>query len=214
MHGRGYRLIRCDGCGLVPAACACGQLPRVDNSNAITLLAHVRELRKPSNTGRLAVKMLSNARLIARGGPDEVEGRAAEASLDELDPSRTLLLFPREDARPLEEVATTLSSPVQLLIPDGTWSQTRRLVRRHTALQRLPAVTVSSRSTRYLLRRGSVPGLSCTLEAIARALGTLEGAEVESRLMSGFEHWQRAALAIRGRLRLLDELALDPAPGL
>jgi DTW domain-containing protein YfiP len=115
-----------------------------------------------------------------------------------------LLLFPREDACPLEMVRDGAEA-VELVVPDGTWAQTRRLVRRHTALQRLRAVTVPEGTTRYLLRRNVEPGLSCTLEAIAAALERLEGGDVAAGLLRGFEEWQRAILALRGQLRLLDE---------
>jgi DTW domain-containing protein YfiP len=213
-NGRGYRLVRCDSCGLVPIACACAQLPRVENRTRVIVVAHARELQKPSNTGRLAVTMLSNARLVTHGGMSEVDGRRAAASLEDLDSNCAWLLFPRADARPLHELLAEQSAPTELVVPDGTWSQTRRLVRRHAALQRLRAVTISEGTSEYLLRRGTVPGFLCTLEAVARSLGALENPELARQLLTGFRHWQRAALAVRGRLGLLGELPLDPAPGL
>jgi DTW domain-containing protein YfiP len=180
----------------------------------VTVVAHFRELRKPSNTGRVTVGMLSNSRLVIRGSSNTEQSRRAESSLDDFDPERTLLLFPRTDAVPLHEVTSASTGPYELVVPDGTWSQTRRLVRRHAALQRLRAVTVSEGLTEYLLRRGTVPGFLCTLEAVARALGQLESRTVERELLQGFRSWQRAALAVRGRLALLGMEPLDPNPGL
>lgn len=191
--------------------CACSLLPRLANTTAVTLVAHARELQKPSNTGRVALRMLENSRSIVRGAADAEQSRQAEAALDAVDPDVALLLFPRQDARPLAEVLAELPPERrELIVPDGTWSQTRRLVRRHPALQRLRAVVLDASTTEYLLRRGTVPGHLCTLEAVAAALAVVEGPALSRSLLHGFRHWQRAALAVRGRLRLLDQQPLDP----
>lgn len=177
-------------------------LPRIDNATRVTLVVHFRELRKPSNTGRIAGRMLNNSRLLVRGSPENEDGRDVESVLEGLDPERAVLLFPQPGARPLEELLASDGAPSELVVPDGTWSQTRRVVRRHATLQRLRAVTVRAPSN-YLLRRGVVSGLCCTVEAISAALRVLDGEAVAEPLDRGFEAWQRAALAVRGRLRLL-----------
>lgn len=210
--GRGYRLDRCHGCGLVPEGCACHVLPRVDNPTRVTLVVHFNELRKPSNTGRIAGRMLNNSRLLVRGSRENEGGSAIEDTLGQLDPERAVLLFPLAGARPLEELIASDGAPSDLVVPDGTWSQTRRIVRRQATLQRLRAVTVTA-PTNYLLRRGVVSGFCCTVEAISAALRLLDGASIADPLDRGFDAWQRAALVVRGQQRLLvaQELAPEPA---
>jgi DTW domain-containing protein len=203
-RGRGYRTDRCVGCGLVPEGCACELLPRIDNRTRVTLVVHYRELQKPSNTGRIAERMLNNSRLLVRGSPEAEDGVDVERVLEEIDPARAVLLFPLAGARPLEEVLERDGAPSEIVVPDGTWSQTRRIVRRHPSLQRLRAVSVAA-PTNYLLRRGVVPGFCCTVEAISAALRALDGAAVAEPLDQGFERWQRAALTVRGRLCLVQD---------
>ena len=85
-----------------------------------------------------------------------------------------------------------------LLVPDGSWSQARKLVQRDALLVsgepvRLPSVG----SSRYRLRRNVRPGTLCTLEAVAAALAILEGPEVEATMLEAFETFQRRSLELR-----------------
>jgi DTW domain-containing protein len=214
--GRGYRSNRCAGCGLpsgpLGAHCPCSTLPRIENRSAVTILAHFCEIRKPTNTSRLAARVLSRCRILQLGAPaaNEEHGRdTARAagvqlvhSLAALDPLRTLLLYPSDSAIPLEQALSERNTGntdegVELLVPDGTWAETRRLVRRYPALQQLCAVRLPDRPSVYALRRNAVPGLLCTLEAIACALGTVDGPDVQQALLSAFDTWQAAALVAR-----------------
>jgi len=200
--GRGYRGGRCERCGLHVQFCVCPLLPTIANRMAVHVVVHWRESFKPSNTARLAVHMLTNCNLVVRGGPTPEAGRDVELALRSLDPDRTLLLYPDENAVPIEAIrddGAGIDAVTSLVVPDGTWSQTRRLVRRHEALRKMRWVRLRAQDTQYVLRRGSESGLLCTLEAIAEALGILEGSTCKDGLMRGFATWQAQALKIRGR---------------
>ena len=201
--GRGYRSGRCERCGLHPKACVCSALPQVENDTAIHLVVHWRELAKPSSTARLASAMLTQCNLLIRGGPNPEAGRRVESDLAALDPMSTWLLYPDADAEPIEGLVENIGvaeRPTALVVPDGTWSQTRRLIRRYAALGQLRRVRLPARDTLYLLRRGRSPGLLCTIEAIALALSAIEGASVGEPLLQGFRDWQTKALQVRGSL--------------
>ena len=66
--------------------------------------------------------------------------------------------------------------PVVLIVPDGTWRQASKVKRRVPGLTGVPCVSVSGEARlRYRLRaEAHAHGLS-TIEAIARAMGILEG---------------------------------------
>ena len=53
---------------------------------------------------------------------------------------------------------------------------------------------------RYGLRRNAPAGTVCTLEAIARALGVLEGPEIEAHLLTALDRFvERSRAAREGR---------------
>ena len=93
--------------------------------------------------------------------------RCAAVALKSVPACQTRLLLSPEGRR---EIAPTDASPsTVLLVPDGTWSQTRRMAIRdpvllHATHVRLPAGPESV----YLLRKPPLPGHLCTLEAVAR----------------------------------------------
>lgn len=145
---------------------------------------HFLEEPKPTNTAQLAVQALSSGRLVLRGAPG-LEFHAP--TLLEQVPARAYLLHPTPDAIPLDETsAARLPRPLHLVVPDGTWGQTRRLVRREAALRALPALSLPAPPSgrRYPLRRVQPDDGVCTLEAIARALGLLESPELERQLLA------------------------------
>src|SRR5689334_18917938 len=112
---RTRRLIRCQGCGLSDSLCVCSSLPRLTPATRIVVLAHRVELAKSTNTGRLVTRMLGERAVLQLHDaewPAELSGQGA------------YVLFPADDAQPLERVADSIQT---LIVPDGTWAQTRRL---------------------------------------------------------------------------------------
>ncbi|MEO7328399.1 MAG: DTW domain-containing protein, partial [Minicystis sp.] len=95
--------------------------------------------------------------------------------------------------------------PCVLLVPDGTWSQTRKLCKREPLFAEAEAESESVAlppvpAGRYDLRRNAPEGTVCTLEAIARALGVLEGAEgaaIEAQLLAALDLFVARSRAAR-----------------
>jgi DTW domain-containing protein YfiP len=93
--------------------------------------------------------------------------------------------------------------PLVLVVPDGSWSQARKIARRDPLAQGAEHVTLPPGApSRYGLRRSPRAGGLCTLEAIARALGILEGGEVEPALLAVLETFvaRHRAIGRRGPL--------------
>ncbi len=185
---RGWRLVRCGGCGLPEGLCVCAALPSLAVRTRVVVVMHHIEAVRSTNTGRLAVAMLQGASVRLRG--------ARDAAVGDVPAGRRLVLFPSEGARPLRPDDVT--DDLVLVVPDGTWAQARRVHRRDPAAQGAEAVTLPTVATStYDLRRSEREGALCTVEAIAAALGVLEGPAVEAALREGFEAWRARALRVR-----------------
>ncbi|MBI4954413.1 MAG: DTW domain-containing protein [Myxococcales bacterium] len=187
---------RCDDCGLRLEDCLCPELPRLPVATRVVLLTHRAERRKSTNTGRLVARLLVGAEVRVRGERDD-------APRPPLPAGRRLVLYPERDARVLSR-ADAEGGPVVLLVPDGNWNQARRCYRRDPDARGCEVVRLPETGPgRYPLRRGASPDLLCTLEAVARALGLLEGpavaAELEGWLARFVERSLRAAGRGRGR---------------
>lgn len=178
---RSRRVPRCDGCGLAGALCFCATLRPLANRTRVVVVVHRNEVRKSTNTGGLAVRLLERAELRVRGDhlapPPEVSAETREA--------RRLVLFPAPGARVITASDLDPARPLVLVVPDGSWSQARKIARRDPLTEGAETVTLPpGPASRYGLRRSPRPGGLCTLEAIARALGVLEGGEIEPELLA------------------------------
>jgi DTW domain-containing protein YfiP len=188
----------CPVCSSSPAVCVCNDLPMIAVRTRIALIIHHRELSRRSNTGLLAVRALVNSEMRIRGEP----GADLDLS-DLLDPRyRSFLFFPCAEAQELssslvEEDAT----PIQLIVPDGTWRQARKILFRHPELARLPRLRLGApERSIFQLRAQSSPERTATLPAIARALGIIEGDAVRVALMKIYQAKIERTLATRGIL--------------
>ncbi len=182
---------RCAACALPEEFCICSEVPRLSVRTRTVIVMHHTERRKASNTGRLAALALSGAEIRMRGMAT-VESRAP------LPEGRRLLLFPGPNARVLDREEHA-GADVVLMVPDGNWGQAFRAARRDPDLVGAePVVLPPGPPTRYALRRGTEPGRVCTLEAIARAFGILEGPEVQLALEALLELFVARTLRFAG----------------
>ena len=117
-------------------------------------------------------------------------------------PPRSLLLYPVEPGDPAAAGLTLpLADPARwrLVLLDGTWRQTRQLLRLNPLLQVLPRWALPAPPpSRYAIRRAQRPEQRSTLEAACLALATLQGdAERFAPLLAAFDGWVAAELARR-----------------
>jgi DTW domain-containing protein YfiP len=173
---------RCPDCWLHRTLCLCALVPRVLTRTRLVLVTHQLEVRKPTNTGRLAVRCLPNSAVVVRGA-------GGDASTPWREAAAPVLLFPHAGAEPLERWRDH-PAPVTLVVPDGTWRQAARARRRLAGLGDIPCAALPAGASAppagarpaLPLRRQVRPGRLSTLAAIARALGILEGSAVEEPL--------------------------------
>lgn len=149
-------------------------MPTLNLRTRVSLIVHAKELKRTTNTGRLATKVLTNSEMRVRGeGPLDLSSLLSS----EYD---SLLFYPSADALELTpSFVAGLSRPVQLIVPDGNWRQASKVHSRHPELRQIPRVKISSPNmARYHLRAESSPEGMATLEAIAFALRVIEGEEI------------------------------------
>lgn len=142
------------------------------------MVRHFIERHKVSNSARLIPLALESARIVDVGAagisPPDADAYAAPG---------TFLLFP--GGRALQE---PLSSRVErLVVPDGSWSQVRRMRTRVASLAALPSVTVIDDRDSLRLRQPRWHGELPTAIAVARALDACGDARAATLLEQTFD---------------------------
>jgi len=187
---------RCPRCTVQIAYCMCPHLESPIETHAhVVIVRHAREKLRPTNTAAIAAMTLARATLADYG-----EIGAPVIDIDGLIPEGAWLLYP--DAREgASLVVRGAPPPSALMVLDGTWSQTQRLVRRHPRLGMLPrcALPPGPREWRPHLRHSDDPDRLLTMEAIAIYLALHEPGDAGARLMKMHRRFVAATLASRGQ---------------
>ncbi len=124
------------------------------------------------------------------------------------------MLFPSAKAEVLTpNLIARDTRPVTLVVPDGTWNHARRIPARIPSLQNAEHVRLpfAGEST-YQLRTESAPDRLATFEAIARAMGILEGPLVRERMEELFRVMVDRLLYISGKKPREDVFGGIPLP--
>jgi DTW domain-containing protein YfiP len=182
--------------------CLCALIPSFELSTRLLVLMHCREVKLSTNTARLACLAMPNSEIRIRG--ERGESLTAESLFPEN--THAALLFPTEDAIELNaETVKSLPRPLTLVIPDGSWRQAKKVSSREPALNgvlrlKLPPGPPSDYRLRYSPHEENLS----TFEAIARAIGVLEGIEIQRKLEELFLIMVERRLWSRGKLLAKD----------
>ncbi|MBV8503015.1 MAG: DTW domain-containing protein [Paucibacter sp.] len=183
-------------CRLCPrcerAACLCALLPPIalEHETELLLLQHPQERLQAKGTAPLLRLGLAHCR-VEVGEVFELppDGRV------------NVLLYPGPGPGP-GPAAQPLPAParVRLIVLDGTWRQSRKLMLSNPWLAAMPRMGLDGvESSRYAaLRRAHKAGQLSTLEAAVLALERLEGERFEP-LWDSFERFISARSALRAR---------------
>jgi DTW domain-containing protein len=152
-------------------------VPTVPTRTRVVIVRHYREVTRSSNSGRLAGLALPNSEILDHGAPGTPATLIDAAMLD-----GACLLFPGGEPLSAEH------PPAKLIVLDATWSQARRMRRKVRGLEHIRTVSISAAPTdRPRMRASPGEGKVSTIEAIAYALGELEGDAVRDPLLALFE---------------------------
>jgi DTW domain-containing protein YfiP len=175
--------------------CFCAEITRIETRTRVSILIHAKELKRTTNTGRLATLALTNSSLLVRGLRDQEIDAAHLVDASEYEP---VLFFPSEDA---VELAPS-SRPVHLIVPDGNWRQASKVNTRYPEFDGIRRVKISAVNTAtHFLRKETTPEGMATLQAIAEALGILESRAVRDQLMTVYNLKLMRTLKARGVIR-------------
>ncbi len=197
---------RCPRCALKLALCICERLPHLATRTHVCFVTHKLEDQKSTNTGRVCRALLDNSSLALFGNDLPALPTAPWPA-----GHRPVVLFPQREAPVVSPALLDDERPLALVVLDGTWRQANRW-RKRFLVARVPfMVPPPGGPGVYRLRTAtSEHGLS-TLEAVARALGALEGAAVERALVDALELFQTRLLWLRGSIGRDDVVGGLPA---
>jgi DTW domain-containing protein YfiP len=179
---------------LLSAWCVCDVIgPGQPSQPAVLVVRHHWEAFKSTGTARLAGLALSNLRILDMAAENPEPIREALRSLQD-----AWLLYPGGVTS--ERAA---ARPQTLVVLDGTWRQTRKMLRRLPELSRLPRFSLSppaATEARSRLREAPRPDARSTLESIADALAELDSAECGERLLALHATFVERTRRSRGQL--------------
>jgi len=177
---------RCPYCRVPTNLCVCKHIPTLNLDTKLVLIMHRYETIRSTATAPLATQCLTNYEFYIHGYSDN---RVDLTSITTDQSRRTLLLYPGETARTLSKnLLSEDTRPVNLIVPDGSWRQAKRMTKRIPGLDKAELVTLpeGGPETQWGLRRETKSGGLATFEAIARAYGILEGYEIQELLEDFF----------------------------
>ena len=168
---------RCPRCLLLVDYCMCEVLGvALASRPRIVIVRHQWEAFKSTGTARVAALALSNLTLLDMVAENPEPVREQLCELED-----AWLLYPGH-----AEPAAARPPPRTLVVLDGTWRQTRKMLRRLPELARFPRFSLgpaASAAERDRLREPPRPGALSTLESIAEALSELESPTAGQRLL-------------------------------
>lgn len=184
---------RCPRCLLLVDYCLCQVIGAARESQPqILIVRHQWEAFKSTGTARLAGLALANLRMLDMAAENPEPVREQLRQLDD-----AWLLYPGH-----AEPAAERAAPRTLVVLDGTWRQTRKMLRRLPELARFPRFSLAPDAAapeRDRLREPPRPGALSTLESIAEALRQLESPTTGQRLLDLHEQFVARTRHSRGQ---------------
>ncbi|MYN39056.1 DTW domain-containing protein [Duganella sp. FT109W] len=166
----------CAACLRPQQTCICRWVTVLPNHVEVLILQHPMEVSNAKGSARLLHLCLASSRL-------EVGESFGQAQLQALlsPERRNVLLYPNTEdaslglARPQPFDDAWLREPLRLVVLDGTWRKSRKMLYLNPLLQTLPRLPLrDTPPSHYLIRKAHLPDQLSTLEATVYALAQLE----------------------------------------
>ena len=175
----------CAACLRPQSACICPWTTPTPHPTEVVILQHPLEAGHVKNTARLLHLSLPNSRLLVGETFDEASLHDAKATPHPpaSRPARyTVLLYPpsahagHAAPAPLDGARLRVPGDLRLVVLDGTWRKSRKMLHQSPWLQRLPRLSLQDVApSGYAIRKAHTPGQLSTLEATCAALAQLDG---------------------------------------
>ena len=193
----------CATCLRPQSTCICQWITPTAHAVEVLILQHPLEVDNAKGSARLLHLSLPHSRLVTG---EVFTPQAMQALLE--GPRQAVLLYPETPHIPDTPEPPALSpellrSPAQLrlVVLDGTWRKSRKMLHLNPLLQHLPRLPLRDLpASRYLIRKAHRPDQLSTLEATCAALAQLEGnAEQFQPLLAAFDGFVAQQLACNVR---------------
>ena len=188
---------RCACCALPARTCLCALVTPVRNDVEVLVLQHPDEVRQAKGSARLLRLSLARCRVVV----GEVFEAAALLEMLDGDVSGNALLYPADTAAGAP-TGLARALPRRLVVLDGTWRKSLRMLRANPLLQTLPRWPLGPvPPTRYrALRKARLPAQLSTLEATCAALAQVEAAPARyAPLLAAFDRFVAAGVSRASR---------------
>ena len=210
----------CPRCTRPQITCICRWITPTPHQVEVLLLQHPLEVNHAKGSARLLHLSLSvsGSRLVVgeQFDPATLQALLFAPLLPHSEPRTPVLLYPETPDYPATTLAAerlTTPETLRLIVLDGTWRKSRKMLHLNPALQQLPRVALSpAAASRYRIRRAQRPEQLSTLEATVAALSQLERTSARFEpLLSAFDGFvaQQLAVAVRGA-GICAETSADP----
>ena len=190
----------CARCTRPLAACICRWISALDSQVELLILQHPMEVANAKGSARLLHLSAANS-VLAQG---EAFDPAALHALLYAGGRSPLLLYPQTPGAPAPQPdPALLANPaaLRLVLLDGTWRKSRKMLHQNPLLQALPRLPLSELPpSHYLIRKAHAPDQLSTLEAGCHALARLDPAAQVQPLLDAFDAFVAHFQATGGRL--------------
>jgi DTW domain-containing protein YfiP len=181
------RRATCATCLRPQPTCICQWIAPVDTDVAVLILQHPLEVANAKGSARLLHLSLPGSVLLAG---ETFDHDALQSLLHE--GGRTpVLLYPEtaDAAAPaLDPARLAEPSSLRLVVLDGTWRKSRKMLHLNPLLQTLPRLALQGMpESHYRIRKAHAPDQLSTLEATAYALMRLQAPARLEPLLAAFD---------------------------
>lgn len=204
--------LACTTCLRPQSACICQWITPMAHAVEVLILQHPLEVDNAKGSARLLHLSLPRSRLVAGEVFDLQTLLTApfEPGAGAGSPKQTILLYPdtpQDKAlgmpAPPALAPALLRDPSQLrlIVLDGTWRKSRKMLYLNPLLQKLPRLALQNMpASHYLIRKSHKPDQLSTLEATCAALVQLEGrVEQFQLLLTAFDGFVAQQLDYRAK---------------
>lgn len=185
--------------------CICRWIAPIANAIDVLILQHPLETKHAKGSARLLHLSLPNSRLVIGEVFDEQELKTLLYAPSEQHKQLVLLYPDTPDDANLKQPATLLDmtcadpEELRLVVLDGTWRKSRKMLYANPLLQSLPRLALrDAPASQYLIRKARGAHQLSTLEATGYALMQLEGEDAKyASLLDAFRGFVTQQLSYR-----------------
>jgi DTW domain-containing protein len=196
----------CPVCLRAQRSCICPWITPIAATVEVLILQHPMEVANAKGSARLLHLSLAHSQMVE----GEVFAATALQALLTAQHKQPILLYPDtpQDAT-LGMAKSSVLSPdalrdparLRLVVLDGTWRKSRKMLYQNPLLQQLPRLALRDMpASHYVVRKAHLPDQLSTLEATCAALAQLEGdVDRYAPLLSAFDGFVAQQMAYRPR---------------